>query len=54
MMKSWHRYCILSVLFVLILLEVGPRLLGLVSFPIYELDPDYKYVVKPNSAGRVS
>ena len=51
MMKSWHRYCILSVLFVLILLEAGPRLLGLVSFPIYELDPDYKYVVKPNQRG---
>ena len=50
-MKNWRRSCMLSVLFVLLLLELGPRIIGLVSFPIYELDPDYKYVVKPNQHG---
>lgn len=51
MMKNWRRSCTLLVLFVLLLLELGPRIIGLVSFPIYELDPDYKYVVKPNQQG---
>ncbi len=51
MMKNWRRSCVLSVLFVLLLLELGPRIIGLVSFPIYELDPDYKYVVRPNQHG---
>jgi hypothetical protein len=51
MIKNWRRYCILLVLFVVLPLELGPRIIGLVSFPIYELDQDYKYIVKPNQRG---